>query len=137
MLVLQVVWHHWLAVATATPTPPPLEIAGIPLSSIFSFAQFGLLGIIFLMIITKKYIVPEWSLRDLKESHERELKRLTDQLDSAKLDIRELKQTTADLQSLTSEKMIPALVQANTLSAAYVSELARRTQHRGGGLDGS
>jgi hypothetical protein len=43
--------------------------------------------------------------------------------------VAELKKTVADLQALTSEKMIPALVQANTLSGAYVNELARRGPH--------
>lgn len=117
---------HLTAAATAT------DAGGFDLSQIFTFAQFGLLGIFFVLLVSKRYVVPKWTLDDLKEAHERELKVKDDILDSYKADIVELKRTVQDLQALTSEKMIPALVQANTLSAAYVSELARRGD-RGGG----
>lgn len=105
---------------------------GIDLTQIFTFAQFGLLGIFFVMLISKKFVVPKWTLDDLKEAHDRELAVKDSIIDSQKSDIVELKKTVSDLQSLTSEKMIPALVQANTLSAAYVTELARRGVGGGG-----
>jgi len=108
------------------------DSGGPNINTIFSFAQFGLLGVFFIMLISKKWVVPKWTLDDLKEAHERELKVKDDIIAAQRSDITELKKTVADLQSLTSEKMIPALVQANTLSAAYVSELARRGGTGGG-----
>jgi hypothetical protein len=110
----------------------PATTGGLDLTQIFTFAQFGLLGIFFVMLVSKKFVVPKWTLDDLKEAHDRELAVKDSIIDSHKADIVELKKTVADLQNLTSEKMIPALVQANTLSAAYVSELARRGG--GGGI---
>ena len=111
----------WLAGAAPVDT-----VGGIPLGQIFSFAQFGLLGIFFIMLISKKWVVPKWTLDDLKDAHARELAVKDEIISGHRADIVELKKTVTDLQSLTSEKMIPALVQANTLSAAYVAELARR-----------
>lgn len=110
-----------------------VNATGLDLTQIFTFAQFGLLGIFFVMLISKKFVVPKWTLDDLKEAHERELLVKDDIVAGQKEDIVELRKNVRDLQALTSEKMIPALVQANTLSAAYVSELARRG---GGGRGG-
>lgn len=101
-------------------------LGGVPLGTLFNIAQFGLLGVFFVMLISKKFVVPKWTLDDLKEAHDRELAVKDEIIAAQKADIIELKRTVAELQSLTSEKMIPALVQANTLSAAYVAELARR-----------
>lgn len=106
-----------------------VNATGLDLTQIFTYAQFGLLGIFFVMLISKKFVVPKWTLDDLKEAHERELLVKDNIVAGQKEDIVELRKNVRDLQALTSEKMIPALVQANTLSAAYVSELA----HRGGG----
>lgn len=109
-----------------------VNVGGFDLTQIFTFAQFGLLGIFFVMLVSKKFVVPKWTLDDMKEAHERELLVKDDVVAGHKADIVELKRTVQELQALTSEKVIPALVQANTLSAAYVSELARR----GGGARG-
>lgn len=109
------------------------SIAGMSLGEIFSFAQFGLLGVFFVMLVSKKFVVPKWTLDDLKDAHDRELKVKDEIIVGQRADIVELKATVAELQSLTADKMIPALVQANALSAAYVAELARRA---GSGDDG-
>lgn len=98
----------------------------IDITQLINYAQYGLLGLFFVLILLKKFIVPAYTLVDLKESHERELRVKDDIIDSLRKDIVELKDSVADLQKLTSDKMIPALVQANSLSAAYVQELARR-----------
>lgn len=122
----------WAQTPEPAPAPVPSggggvdSVGGIPLSQIFSFAQFGLLGVFFVMLISKKWVVPKWTLDDLKDTHGRELAVKDVIIEGQRADIVELKKTTTDLQALTSEKMIPALVQANTLSAAYVAELARR-----------
>jgi hypothetical protein len=72
-------------------------------------------------------------LDDLKESHARELGVKDDIIVAQAADIKELKLNVSELQALTADKMIPALVQANSLSAAYVAELSRR----GGGSSGA
>lgn len=115
-----------LAVAVLAAAAPVEEVGGIPLAQVFSVAQFGLLGVFFIMLISKKWVVPKWTLDDLKAAHERELAVKDEIISGQRADMIELKKTVGDLQALTSEKMIPALVQANTLSAAYVAELARR-----------
>lgn len=107
---------------------------GLSVEQIFSFAQFGLLGVFFMMLISKKWVVPKWTLDALEDAHDRELKVKDEIIAGQRADIVELKHTIAELQALTAEKMIPALVQANTLTAAYVAELARRS-HRDGGRD--
>lgn len=96
------------------------------------FLQFGLLGIIFVCIILKKFIVPEWTLRQLEDQHESELRLKDDQLDSIKADKQELKESLDALQALTRTEIIPALVRANQLSQEYVAELAGRRR-----LDGN
>lgn len=104
----------------------PGSTTSVDITQLINYAQYGLLGLFFVLILLKKFIVPAYTLTDLKESHERELKFKDDIIDSLRKDVVELKDGVADLQKLTSDKMIPALVQANTLSAAYVQELARR-----------
>ena len=104
---------------------------GSPVFGSRTIVPLGGSGVFFVMLVSKRFVVPKWTLDDLKDAHDRELKVKDEIISNQKSDITELKKTVADLQSLTSEKMIPALVQANTLSAAYVAELARR-----GGPDG-
>lgn len=100
--------------------------ADLDVGQIFNFAQFGLLGVIFLAILGKKWLVPKWTLDDLKDAHERELAVKDEVIAGQRADILELKATVNELHSLTGKEVIPALTQANSLSAAYVAELARR-----------
>lgn len=93
------------------------------------FLQFGLLGAIFVCIILKKFIVPEWTLTQLQQQHDSELKLKDDQLVSLKSDKQELKESLDALQELTRTEIIPALVRANQLSQEYVAELAGRRRH--------
>jgi hypothetical protein len=98
----------------------------VDIGQLANVAQYGLLGVIFLAIIFKRGLVPQWALDALDDSHKRELAVKDEIIAGHRADIAELKATITGLQALTSEKMIPALVQANSLSAAYVAELARR-----------
>lgn len=98
----------------------------IDITQLLSVGQYGLLAVFVILLLSRKYIVPTYTITDLKETHERELAAKDDIIAAARADIAELKHTVADLQALTSEKMIPALVQSNTLSAAYVAEIQRR-----------
>lgn len=111
--------------------------SGIDLPTIASFAQFGVLGVIFIMLILKKFIVPKWTLDTLEENHARELRGREESharelasrdvlIASLEADKRELKKNLDDLQDLTRQQMLPAMIEANRLTAAYVDTLARR-----------
>src|SRR3954453_21596479 len=89
----------------------------LDLSQIFTFAQFGLLGVFFIMLISKKYVVPKWTLDALEESHQRELKDKTEghareialrdqQTANAERREAELKKNLDDLQELTRQQML-------------------------------
>jgi hypothetical protein len=116
----------WLMATGSTPSGSGNSI---DITQLLQVGQYGLLAVFVILLLSRKYIVPAYSLTDLKETHERELAAKDDIIANTRADVAELKKTVADLQALTSEKMIPALVQANTLSGAYVNELARRGPH--------
>jgi len=109
----------------------------VDVNTIATFAQFGLLGIFFVMIISRKFIVPKWTLDTLEENHTRELDKQEEahvrelavkdaQLAMVEADKRELKKNLDDLQELTRQQLLPAMIEANRLTAAYVDTLARR-----------
>jgi len=109
----------------------------IDVNTIATFAQFGLLGIFFAMIISRKFIVPKWTLDTLEENHNREIENKDEaharelaikdaQLAMIEADKRELKKNLDDLQELTRQQLLPAMIEANRLTAAYVDTLARR-----------
>lgn len=114
------------------------------LSVLAQIAQFGLLGIFFIMLISKKYVVPKWTLdalevthaariKDKDEAHARELAlRDANQAATEKRE-EELKKNLNDLQDLTRQQMLPAMIEANRLTALYVDILAKRAS---GGTDG-
>ena len=135
----------------ATPAPTPTDSGGgstgLDLTQIATFAQFGLLGIFFVMLVSKKFVVPKWTLDSLEETHARELKD-KDDAHARELAIRdanaaaterrevELKRNLDDLQDLTRQQMLPAMIEANRLTALYVDTLAKRGGSSGGGGDG-
>jgi hypothetical protein len=98
----------------------------LDISQLLQVGQYGLLAVFVILLLSRKYIVPTYTVSDLKESHERELTAKDETISGLRTDVSELKTTVAALQALTSEKMIPALVQSNTLSAAYVAEIQKR-----------
>lgn len=110
----------------------------VDLSTWASFAQFGLLGIFFVMLVSKKFVVPKWTLDTLEDNHQREIKDRDEAfareiatkdvlIASLEADKRELKKNLDDLQDLTRQQMLPAMIEANRLTAAYVETLARRS----------
>lgn len=139
--------HAFLVLAEATPSPAPSEGGSggfsLDLSQIFTFAQFGLLGVFFVMLISKKYVVPKWTLDSLEETHKRELED-KDKAFARELVLRDataaestrreadLKKNLDDLQDLTRQQMLPAMIEANRLTALYVDTLARRGGSGGG-----
>lgn len=91
-----------------------------------SFLQFGLLGMVFLCVVLKKYIVPEWTLKQLEEQRAQEINAKNEQIETLKVDKQELKDSLDQLQELTRTEIIPALVRANQLSSEYLTEIADR-----------
>ena len=86
----------------------------------------GLVGLLVLMLIFEIGIVTKKSVDRLAESHAKELTAKDEIIASQLADLVSIKVVNSDLQKLTSEKMIPALVQATEVSRAYVTELSRR-----------
>jgi hypothetical protein len=100
----------------------------VVLDQYLPFVNFGVLGILIVLLVSKKWLIPAWTLEDIKETHERELGVKDAVIADKDEDIKELKESLNALQALTREQVIPALVRANQLSADYVAELARRSR---------
>lgn len=115
-----------LAADTSTDTSNSIDLTSL-LAPILST---GIVGVVLIMLIfeigfiTKRSADRERST--LEDSHRAELAVKDDLIDGLKADVSELKLANAQLQTLTQDKMIPALVQATEVSRAYVTELARR-----------
>ena len=90
------------------------------------FLQFGLLGLVFACVILRRFLVPEWTLKQLEETSAKELKAKDEQIQALKVDKAELKDSLDQLQALTRTEIIPALVRANQLSAEYLADIAER-----------
>ncbi len=92
----------------------------LPTIDIAQFLQFGLLGVIFVCVITKKFIVPEWVLKQLQDQYNAESRLKDEQIASLKADKEELKQDLEQLQNIYRTDVIPALVRATQLNAEYL-----------------
>lgn len=103
----------------------------VDLGQLGIFLQFGLLGVLFVMLITKKFVVPRWTLDALAESYARELALKDAIIADKEDDITELKGNLASLQTVMRDRALPALQEANRLQALYIEELARRDDRRG------
>lgn len=94
----------------------------------------GIVGIVLIMLIFEVGLITKRSsereLEALAAAHAAEIKVKDDLIDGLQQDVRELKAANTALQTLTQEKMIPALVQATEVSRAYVTELARRNDRQ-------
>lgn len=102
--------HLLVAVAQSSPAMPSVDLTQV--------LQFGLLGLIFLCLVFRKYIVPEWTLKD---SERRSAAR------EAELE-RRLGETQDQLQNLLTvfqDQMIPSLTRATEVNAKYTDELQR------------
>jgi hypothetical protein len=118
---------HLATLVADTTTPTGSSGNGL-IDQILPFLNFGIIGILVVLIVSKKWLVPAWTLEELKETHDRELAQKDSVIADKDEDLKELKESTAALQALTREQVIPALVRANQLSADYVAELARRSR---------
>lgn len=97
----------------------------------------GIVGVVLIMLIFEVGLITKRSADreqdSLAAAHDAEIAVKDDLIDGLQQDVRELKAVNTALQTLTQEKMIPALVQATEVSRAYVTELARRNDRRNDG----
>ncbi len=87
--------------------------------------QYGVLGLIFLCVILRKFVVPEWVLRQAEERAAAERAELTRRLEDTQAQVTRLQQVFED-------QMIPTLTNASMINARYLEELQalRMTGHR-------
>lgn len=110
------------------------------LDHILPYLNLGIIVVLVLLVVTKTGIVPKWSLDDAERRHKQELNDAKDahlremalkdaQLVALQNDKEELKNTNAQLTRVAQEQFLPALIEANRLTALYVDTIARRDQH--------
>jgi hypothetical protein len=101
------------------------------------FINFGVIGALVVLIVTKTGFVPKWvldsyekdstkALADREAAHLREIDLLQEQIEQLKRDKSELKATNDQLTKVAQEQFLPALIESNRLTALYVETLARR-----------
>lgn len=120
MLVTELVIHTaTLTTATQQPAPTTTGTANAALPfDITQVLQFGLLGLIFLCLVFRKFIVPEWTLHQAETRHEAEKAELTQRLN-------ETRDQLNALQTVFQDQMIPQLTKATEINARYTEELQK------------
>lgn len=122
------------ALLAAASTGSGTEING---SFIAQIAQYGILGLLFADVAAfHKVLVPRWSVDTIEKANAAAMQLKDELILSIRADNVELKNANKQLQELTQERLIPALVQATDVSRAYVAELARRNDRERGRGDG-
>jgi hypothetical protein len=107
------------------------------LDSLLPFVNLGVLAVVVIMVITRRGFIPAWSLTDAERGRERELQEmkaqydraisfLREQVDQLERERRELRDQVDALSRNASEQVLPALLEANRITALYVDALARR-----------
>ncbi len=102
--------HALAAAVTQTPAALPFDVTQV--------LQFGLLGLIFLCLVFRKFIVPEWTLKSQEERSAAEKAELVQRLN-------ETREQLERLQSVFQDQMIPALTQATAINSRYTDELQK------------
>ena len=98
-------------------------VDGVPFD-ITQILQFGLLGLIFLCLVFRKFIVPEWTLKAAEDRAEKEKVEIQTRLN-------ETREQLAKLQTVFQEQMIPTLTKASEINARYTEEL-QKARYGGG-----
>lgn len=118
-----------LALVTAADTTQP--VSG---GDILSFLQFGVVGLLVVLFMTRKGIVPEWTLRTEEKRAAAERAAL---IEAATNERTELAQRLADkeaqverLQGIFEEQVLPALWRATEMNRAYEEFEARMGSER-------
>ena len=92
---------------------------GMGFDAIGPFVNVGIVGIILLCIVFKKFFVPEWVLKDAEARHQREI-------DAKEADILELKKMEADGAKQLNDQVIPAFTRSIDVNREYVELLRTR-----------
>lgn len=104
-----------LIAATGTTAAAAANSPAVPFD-VTQVLQFGLLGLIFLCLVFRKFIVPEWTLRDAEKRSEAEKADLAARL-------AETREQLDKLQDVFQDQMIPALTRATEINARYTDEM--------------
>lgn len=121
--------HVILMATTAVTTAPSSSstgggVAAMPFD-ITQVLQFGILGLIFLCIVFRKFLVPEWTLKQAEDRANKEKEELAERLN-------ETREQLDRLQDVFQTQMIPALTRATEINARYNEELQRARFRRQG-----
>lgn len=107
------------------------------IDQLLPFLNLGIIVVLVLMVVTKTGLVPKWVLddavaahdremADLREAHERELASKNAQIGQLLSDRVDLKEDNDKLSDTMLNKSIPALTEANRLTAQWVDAQNRR-----------
>lgn len=118
------------------------------LDTLLPYLNLGLITVLVLLFVTKTGIVPKWSLDDSDKrhrnemadkdaAHSRELALKDAQIAALQNDKDELRRTNEQLTRVAQEQFLPALIEANRLTALYVDTIARRQAGSRGTSGGS
>lgn len=95
---------------------------------IMYLAQYGIFGAAFFdLLVTRKLLVPKWDKTDAVDAQTAVCDVKQQTIDEKNEDIKALKLSLDQLQALTRDQMLPALVRANQLSADYLQLITRRS----------
>ncbi len=104
-----------LSLAAAAVQEPASVAGGVP-GFLESYAlQFGIVGVVVLCLLFRKFIVPEWTLRQAEQ-----------QVAKLESENAALRSQNDRLQGVVEEKLIPALTLTTEGLAKYTDELAHR-----------
>ncbi len=106
--------------ATTAPTTLPFDITQV--------LQFGLLGLIFLCLVFRKFIVPEWTLKQTED-------RLVSEKEDLTRRLAETRDQLNKLQDVFQDQMIPALTKATEINARYTDEMQQARHVRSNAPD--
>ena len=101
------------------------------------FLNIGVIAFLLFAFLKNWGVVPKWTYDALKREQEQEVARLDEvhqrelglkdaQIAQLLADKSELKATNDELAKVAQEQFLPALIEANRLTALYVDTLARR-----------
>lgn len=99
------------------------EPAGNDFSFLTPFLNVGLVGVLLLMFVFRKGIVPEWVLRQTEERHKLEI-------EAKDNDIRELKELVRQATELYNTQVVPAFTRSIDVNREYLELLREGANKR-------
>lgn len=110
--------NAWMFYTQAAETTTDGGASSNPFDFITPFLNVGLVGVLLLMFVLRKGIVPEWVLKQAEDRHAREL-------EAKEADITELKNLVAEGTKLYNDQVVPAFTRSIDVNREYV-ELLRQ-----------